>query len=95
MEAQIAIFDNVCQCDRTSPSSCTCEVALLHDSFHMCPLQLSCRLHAQAVTVQAVTVLTLPAGSWVTAYAHIVTAVIGSGVLSLAWSMSWLGRLPP
>ena len=26
------------------------------------------------------------------AYAHIVTAVIGSGVLSLAWSMSWLGR---
>ncbi len=27
------------------------------------------------------------------AYAHIVCAVIGSGVLSLAWSMSWLGRL--
>ena len=31
------------------------------------------------------------AGGWVSAYAHIVTAVIGSGVLSLAWSMSWLG----
>lgn len=31
------------------------------------------------------------AGGWVTAYANIVTAVIGSGVLSLAWSMSWLG----
>ena len=27
------------------------------------------------------------------AYAHIVCAVIGSGVLSLAWSMSWLGEL--
>ena len=25
------------------------------------------------------------------AYAHIVCAVIGSGVLSLPWSMSWLG----
>ena len=25
-------------------------------------------------------------------YANIVTAVIGSGVLSLAWSMSWLGE---
>ena len=70
--------------------SCTCEVGLLHESCHMCPSQLSCRLHAQAVTG-----LTLPAGGWVTAYAHIVTAVIGSGVLSLAWSMSWLGRFPP
>ena len=29
------------------------------------------------------------------AYAHIVCAVIGSGVLSLAWSMSWLGELCP
>lgn len=31
-------------------------------------------------------------GGWINAYAHIVTAVIGSGVLSLAWSMSWLGE---
>lgn len=31
-------------------------------------------------------------GSWVVAYAHIVCAVIGSGVLSLAWGVSWLGK---
>ncbi|CAJ1977310.1 unnamed protein product [Sphenostylis stenocarpa] len=30
-------------------------------------------------------------GTWVTACAHIVTAVIGSGVLSLAWAVSQLG----
>ncbi|XP_061355633.1 amino acid permease 6-like [Gastrolobium bilobum] len=30
-------------------------------------------------------------GTWVTASAHIVTAVIGSGVLSLAWSIAQLG----
>ncbi|KAK9906703.1 hypothetical protein WJX75_006478 [Coccomyxa subellipsoidea] len=30
-------------------------------------------------------------GGWITAYAHIVCAVIGSGVLSLAWGVSWLG----
>ncbi|XP_027364755.1 amino acid permease 6-like [Abrus precatorius] len=30
-------------------------------------------------------------GTWVTASAHIVTAVIGSGVLSLAWAVSQLG----
>jgi len=30
-------------------------------------------------------------GSWVTASAHIVTAVIGSGVLSLAWAVAQLG----
>ena len=30
-------------------------------------------------------------GQWVVAYAHIVCAVIGSGVLSLAWGVSWLG----
>ncbi len=35
----------------------------------------------------------LCSGGWVAAYAHIVCAVIGSGVLSLAWSMSWLGEL--
>ena len=31
------------------------------------------------------------AGNWVTAAAHIVTAVIGSGVLSLAWKTSTMG----
>ena len=31
------------------------------------------------------------AGNWVTAAAHIVTAVIGSGVLSLAWAISTMG----
>ena len=31
------------------------------------------------------------AGNWITAAAHIVTAVIGSGVLSLAWSISTMG----
>lgn len=30
-------------------------------------------------------------GTWVTASAHIITAVIGSGVLSLAWAMAQLG----
>ncbi|KAI4295802.1 hypothetical protein L6164_035808 [Bauhinia variegata] len=30
-------------------------------------------------------------GTWLTASAHIVTAVIGSGVLSLAWAMAQLG----
>ncbi|PNX74506.1 amino acid permease 6-like protein [Trifolium pratense] len=30
-------------------------------------------------------------GTWVTASAHIVTAVIGSGVLSLAWAVAQLG----
>lgn len=30
-------------------------------------------------------------GSWVTASAHIITAVIGSGVLSLAWAIAQLG----
>ena len=31
------------------------------------------------------------AGTWVTASAHIITAVIGSGVLSLSWVMAQLG----
>ena len=31
------------------------------------------------------------AGNWITAAAHIVTAVIGSGVLSLAWAISTMG----
>ncbi|CAI0449121.1 unnamed protein product [Linum tenue] len=31
------------------------------------------------------------AGTWVTASAHIITAVIGSGVLSLAWAIAQLG----
>ena len=31
------------------------------------------------------------AGTWVTASAHIITAVIGSGVLSLAWANAQLG----
>lgn len=39
-------------------------------------------------------VCTLLAGGWFMGYANIVTAVIGSGVLSLAWSMSWLGEHP-
>ncbi|WJX21094.1 hypothetical protein P8452_47678 [Trifolium repens] len=30
-------------------------------------------------------------GTWVTASAHIVTTVIGSGVLSLAWAVAQLG----
>jgi len=30
-------------------------------------------------------------GTWFTASAHIVTAVIGSGVLSLAWAVAQLG----
>ncbi|TKY74508.1 Amino acid permease 6 [Spatholobus suberectus] len=30
-------------------------------------------------------------GTWVTASAHIITAVIGSGVLSLAWAMAQMG----
>lgn len=30
-------------------------------------------------------------GTWVTASAHIITAVIGSGVLSLAWAIAQLG----
>ncbi|CAI0542549.1 unnamed protein product, partial [Linum tenue] len=30
-------------------------------------------------------------GTWVTASTHIITAVIGSGVLSLAWSIAQLG----
>lgn len=30
-------------------------------------------------------------GTWITASAHIVTAVIGSGVLSLAWAVAQLG----
>lgn len=30
-------------------------------------------------------------GNWVTAGAHIITAVIGSGVLSLAWAISTMG----
>ncbi|RDX79381.1 Amino acid permease 6, partial [Mucuna pruriens] len=30
-------------------------------------------------------------GTWVTGSAHIVTAVIGSGVLSLAWAVAQLG----
>lgn len=33
----------------------------------------------------------IPEGTWVTACAHIVTAVIGSGVLSLAWAVAQLG----
>lgn len=32
-------------------------------------------------------------GTWVTASAHIITAVIGSGVLSLAWAVAQLGWL--
>ncbi|WJX14868.1 arginine/alanine aminopeptidase [Trifolium repens] len=35
--------------------------------------------------------LTKRTGTWVTASAHIVTAVIGSGVLSLAWAVAQLG----
>ena len=31
------------------------------------------------------------AGNWITASAHIVTAVIGSGVLSLAWAIAQMG----
>lgn len=31
------------------------------------------------------------AGTWVTASAHIITAVIGSGVLSLSWAIAQLG----
>lgn len=30
-------------------------------------------------------------GTWITASAHIITAVIGSGVLSLAWAIAQLG----
>ena len=30
-------------------------------------------------------------GTWLTASAHIITAVIGSGVLSLAWAIAQLG----
>lgn len=30
-------------------------------------------------------------GTWVTASAHIITAVIGSGVLSLAWAIAQMG----
>ena len=79
----------MCLSDRTAPTLLPCEIGLLHDSFHRFPLQLPGRLHAQTVTL-----LNSLTGGWLTAYAHIVTAVIGSGVLSLAWSMSWLGRLP-
>ena len=32
-----------------------------------------------------------PLGTWLTASAHIITAVIGSGVLSLAWAIAQLG----
>ncbi|XP_058773906.1 amino acid permease 6-like [Vicia villosa] len=35
--------------------------------------------------------LTKRTGTWITASAHIVTAVIGSGVLSLAWAVAQLG----
>ncbi len=31
------------------------------------------------------------AGTWITAAAHVITAVIGSGVLSLAWALSTMG----
>ncbi len=31
------------------------------------------------------------AGTYITAAAHVVTAVIGSGVLSLAWALSTMG----
>lgn len=30
-------------------------------------------------------------GTWLTGSAHIITAVIGSGVLSLAWAVTWFG----
>ena len=30
-------------------------------------------------------------GTWITASAHIITAVIGSGVLSLAWAIAQMG----
>lgn len=33
----------------------------------------------------------LPAGTYITAAAHIITGVIGSGVLSLAWATSMMG----
>lgn len=33
----------------------------------------------------------MPAGNYITAAAHIITAVIGSGVLSLAWAVAMMG----
>lgn len=35
--------------------------------------------------------MVVDSGTWFTASAHIVTAVIGSGVLSLGWAMAQLG----
>ncbi|KAG6534509.1 hypothetical protein ZIOFF_008412 [Zingiber officinale] len=48
-------------------------------------LQVRCILHACVIRVEQFT------GTVWTASAHIITAVIGSGVLSLAWAMAQLG----
>lgn len=32
------------------------------------------------------------AGGWLLATAHIVTAIIGAGVLGLPYALSWLGK---
>lgn len=36
----------------------------------------------------------MDAGTVITASAHIITAIIGSGALSLAWAVAQLGSLP-
>lgn len=50
------------------------------------PTSLVHNIHGSSVTA-----LPHGAGNWITAAAHIVTAVIGSGVLSLAWSIAQMG----
>jgi hypothetical protein len=48
-------------------------------------------MYAKAVGNTALSLL-LPPGGWLLATAHIVTAIIGAGVLGLPYAMSWLGE---
>jgi len=45
-------------------------------------------MHSSRFSMLRISVI---AGNWITASAHIVTAVIGSGVLSLAWAIAQMG----
>lgn len=45
-------------------------------------------------TVPMLAPLRAVAGGWLLATAHIVTAIIGAGVLGLPYALSWLGAEP-
>lgn len=69
-----------------------------HITYHT-PLSALCETESalcETVSVRddgvALVALVAPAGGWLLATAHIITAIIGAGVLGLPYALSWLGE---